>query len=111
MIKSQTFEQICILVEEKDVLISSHGYEELAEDHIFVTDVLLSVSDAEVLEDYPDFGKEPCCLVLQKDASGALIHVVWGLAKDTKRPAMLITAYRPSEERWTDGYRRRKNAK
>jgi hypothetical protein len=73
-------------------------------------DVLESIKEAEVLEDYPDFGKGPCCLVLQRDAAGKAIHVVWGIAKGTTGPAVLITAYRPSEERWSDDFRRRRDA-
>ena len=111
MVESATFRKIKILIEKRDVLISSHGYDELAEDGILVKEILLSVDTAIVLEDYPDFGKGPCCLVLQKDDKENPIHAVWGISVGTQRPAVLITAYRPSDERWSDGYRRRKNAK
>ncbi len=109
MPESKILTQIQNLVATKDVLISSHGYEELADDHIYVTDILDSISHAEVIEDYPDFGKGPCCLVLQYDKNGDAVHVVWGIAKGTCRPAVLITAYRPSKERWMDDFKRRRD--
>jgi len=111
VVKSTTFQKIKLLIEKRDVLISSHGYDELAEDRILVKEILLSFKTAIVLEDYPDFGKGPCCLVLQKDDKDNPIHAVWGISHGTQRPAVLITAYRPSNERWSDGYRRRKDAK
>ena len=67
MIESKTFIAIKKLIEKKDVLISSHGYDELAEDNI----------------------------------------LVWGIPKDKKNPAVLITAYRPDPEKWSDDFKRR----
>lgn len=105
---SQTFKLIQRLVAEGEVKISSHGYDELAEDSIFVHDILLSIKDAKIVEDYPSFGKGPCVLVLQYDRDSKPIHVVWGIPRGNDRPAVLITAYRPNPEKWTEDYLRRK---
>jgi len=111
VVESTTFAQIKVLIEKRDILISSHGYDELAEDGILVNTILSSISTATVLEDYPDFGKGPCCLVLQKDEKENPIHTVWGISIHTDRPAVLITAYIPSKDKWSDDYTRRKDAK
>ncbi len=107
MVESKTFLKIKELIKKRDILISSHGYDELAEDSILVSEVVSTVLGGVVLEDYPDFGKGPCCLVLQRDDKDCPIHAVWGISKDTKRPAVFITAYRPSEQKWSDDYTRR----
>lgn len=71
-----TIELIVELVGCNDVLISDHGYEEMAEENIYVSDVINNLTNAEVVEDYPDYSKGPCVLLLQKDGEGSPIHVV-----------------------------------
>jgi hypothetical protein len=102
------FNQIKALVSHSNVRISEHGYEELSADGIFVRDVIARLSEAKVVEEYPDYKKGPCVLVLQRDAVGNPVHAVWGIPKGKSEPAVLVTAYRPDPEIWTEDFMRRK---
>jgi hypothetical protein len=105
---SRTFDKIRLLVQSDNVVISAHGYDELAEDAILVRDVIAGVEAASVVEDYPTYGKGPCVLVLEQDGVGNPIHVVWGIPKGKDEPAVLVTAYRPDPKRWSDDFLRRR---
>ena len=109
-INNQTFIAIKNLVLDKNILISSHGYDELAEDGLFITDILASIEKAVLVEDYPDAFKGASVLLLQKDKNGAPIHTVWGIPKGKLEPAVLITAYIPSPLKWDKTFTRRNDA-
>lgn len=103
-----TFEIIKRLVARREVRISEHGYDELAEDNILVTEVVSGVIAGQVVEDYPDYPKGPCVLVLQRDRAGEPIHVVWGIPKDQEFPTVVVTAYRPDPKKWTPDFLHRR---
>lgn len=105
---SQTLQRVKILVEQGDVRISAHGYDELAADAVSTRDVVGGVGDAIPVEDYPEYGKGPAVLVLQYDADGIPLHVLWGIPKGESSPAVLVTAYRPDPRRWSPDFLRRR---
>jgi hypothetical protein len=99
--------RILALVTNGEVRISEHGYDELAADGILVRDVIDGIKAAVLVEDYPEFAKGPCVLVLQRERNGNPIHVLRGVPKGESGPAVLITAYRPDPKRWSADLRRR----
>ncbi len=79
---SEIFSRILALAARREILISDHGYDELAADGI---------------------------LVLQRDHEGQPIHVLWGIPANATSPAVVATAYRPDPNRWTEDFGRRKS--
>jgi hypothetical protein len=75
---SQTLAIVQGLLKRGEYLVSRHGYRELAADDILLEEVLAGIESAVAVEDYPISRKEPSLLVLQRDASGLPVHVMWG---------------------------------
>jgi hypothetical protein len=105
---SQTLKIVQAAVARGEVLISDHAYDRIAENDIVAQEIADGVRTAMLVEDYPDYHKGPSILVLQRDRNNKPIHVVWGLRKGTSSPAVIITAYRPDPQLWTDDFRRRR---
>jgi hypothetical protein len=105
---TDTLRAIIDLVQRGELQISAHGYDEMAEDGILAGEVVEGVTAAILVEDYPEYFKGPCALVLQQDRGGRPIHVVWGIPRGQASPAVLVTAYRPDPALWTDDSRRRR---
>ena len=105
---SKTLERVRALVARGDVRVSLHGYEELAADGIQVRDVIDGLNAAAVVEDYPDFPKGPCVVVLEHDRSNRPIHVVWGTPAGRDSPAVVVTAYRPDPAKWDETWQKRR---
>ncbi|HEX2449387.1 MAG TPA: DUF4258 domain-containing protein [Methyloceanibacter sp.] len=104
---SEILRRVQTLVLDGDFRVSEHGFDELEEDAILASDVIAGIAAAIEIEDYPDRNRGMSVLVLQHDA-GAAIHVVWAIPAGERRPAVLVTAYRPDPRRWSGDFRRRK---
>lgn len=105
---SDTFKKIKELVLFGDVRISEHGYDELANDGLTAKEIVEGIKNAVLIEDYPEYPKGACVLVLQRDNNRNPIHVVWGIPKGHERPAVVVTAYRPDPQRWDNTFTERK---
>ena len=105
---SETLAAVQRLVAAGEVKISEHGYDELAQDRISVKDIIRGVDEAAVVENYPTFQKGPAVLVLQLDSNRQPVHVVWGIPRGHSSPAVLVTAYRPDPQLWSEDYRERR---
>jgi len=73
---SDFLDQVRKLVGEGEVQVSEHGYDELSEDGLSARELLSGISDAVVVEEYPNYPKGPSVLVLQKDCQGNPVHAV-----------------------------------
>lgn len=105
---SQILAQVRALVARGEVRVSLHGYEELAADNVPVRDIIDGLIGAEAIEEYPNYPKGPCVLVLERDKSDQPIHVVWGIPAGQSSPAVVVTAYRPDPTKWDETWRGRR---
>ena len=54
---SEFLDRLQKLVSEGDILISDHGYDELAEDGITAREVIAGIHGAIIVEEYPHYPK------------------------------------------------------
>jgi hypothetical protein len=103
---SETLDRVRRLVAERRVRLSDDGFERLLKHDIEYESILSGVDDAIVVEDYPDYAHGPSVLALQYDVARRPLHVLWGLPKESRNIAVIVTAYRP-DNRWDRSYMRR----
>jgi Domain of unknown function (DUF4258) len=105
---SETLRRVQMLVLGGDYRVSDHGFDELEEDAIVASEAIAGIGAATAIEDYPDRSRGPSVLALQYDGNGRAIHVVWAMPAGQRRPAVLVTAYRPNPALWDSEFRKRK---
>lgn len=101
-------EEIRSLVKTGAVRTSDHAYGRLQEKDISYRELVGSLDGAETLERYPEYRHGPCFLARHVFTDGRIAHAVWGLAKDARAIAVLVTAYWPDETEWDDELRKRR---
>ena len=87
---------------------SKHAERERQSDKIATAELEQALCICEIIEDYPDDPRGPCCLTLGF-AGKRPIHAVCAV-KSEPDEVLLITVYDPSKrpEKWTHDYRRRR---
>lgn len=100
-------QDIQLAVKMNLVIVSRHGREEAEADNLKLDEILSSVIQGEIIEDYPDDQPYPSCLIYGESRNHEPVHSVWGYNKDTGY-AVLITVYRPDPAKWINGRTRRK---
>ena len=63
--ENQTLAAIQDLIARREVVVSEHGYDELANDGLSAREIVEGFVEASVIEDYPNYPKAPCILTLQ----------------------------------------------
>jgi hypothetical protein len=104
---SEILRRIQALVLSGDFRVSEHGFDELQDDGILIDDLTSGIVEAIAIEDYRDRDRGPSVLALQYDGDGRALHVVWALPAGERRPAVLVTAYRPDPDLWDADFEQR----
>jgi hypothetical protein len=89
------------------IRITDHADEEAQSDNLNYHEILFTVLQGEIIENYPVDTPYPSCLISGMTLGREPIHSVWAFNPDNKW-SVLITVYRPDPNRWIDWKKRRK---
>lgn len=99
----QEMARIRAQVETESVRITQHAHEEMVAENITLQEVFEALARGEILEDYPEHRRGPCCLVSGLTGEGRPLHVVC----TTAQPLLIvITVYEPKPPKWITPTRR-----
>ena len=86
------------------MVLTQHSRKRFSERNIKIQDVVNTINDGEIIEDYPDDYPFPSCLILGKSEE-KVIHIV---ASINESMIYLITADVPDSDKWEADWKTRK---
>lgn len=97
--------RIRILARNERILFTRHAHQEMVNDDFSSDDVLQALLNGDLIENYPDHKRGPCCLLNSSASDDRPIHVVCG----TGYPELvIITVYEPKRPKWISPSERRR---
>jgi hypothetical protein len=87
------------------VRITVHAHQQMVEEAVTMDELLQAASSADILEDYPEHRRGPCCLLHGVTTAGRHLHVVCTTSLDM---LVIITVYEPRPPKWPEPAVRRK---
>jgi hypothetical protein len=97
--------RIIQLLESKKINWSQHILKKMQKRRIMINDIMFSIKNGEIIENYPDDYSYPSCLVLGYNKEEKPIHIVCAVGNDS---LWMITTYYPDEEIWKDDFKNRR---
>ena len=88
--------------------ITDHAYEEALSDNLTFEEIIASVVQGEIIEQYPTDRPYPSCLIFGENLRNEPVHSVWAYNR-VNEWAVVITVYRPDPKRWIEWKTRRKS--
>ena len=82
------------------IVLTEHLLTRMRQRHIRLGDIKQAIAKGEIIEQYPDDYPFPSCLINAEN-----LHIVCSVGE---KCLYIITAYRPSAERWEAGGKKRK---
>jgi len=82
---------------DQGLLMTRHGVQEGTAENVSVLEIQEAILNGEILEDYWDDRRGPCCLIYGRALSGRDLHVV---VTSDKVPVRVITVYEPRLPHW-----------
>ena len=84
---------------------TNHIFVRLVQRNIGTKDVVKTIMEGQIIENYPDDYPYPSCLIIGYTVESKVLHVVCGVGESE---LWLITAYYPDSAKWSEDFKTRK---
>jgi Domain of unknown function (DUF4258) len=84
--------------------VTQHAQEEMDAEEIMLDEVLAAIANGQILENYAEHKRGPCCLLYGRTQQGRPLHVVCTTAQPL---LIIITVYEPLPPKWVSSIQRR----
>jgi hypothetical protein len=102
-------EEILIRIREQakaeSIRVTQHAQKEMVAEEITLDEVIAAIASSQILEDYAEHRRGPCCLLCGFTQAGRAIHVV---CTTSQHILVIITVYLPVLPKWVSPTQRRK---
>ena len=96
-------EEVRAYTTDDTIVLTDHLLTRMRQRNIKLKDIKYAIAEGEIIEQYPTAYPFPSCLI-----NSEKIHIVCSVGEGR---LYIITAYRPSPEKWEAGGRKRKGDK
>jgi len=102
---NEVLHRIRVQINEENVRVTQHAHQKMVKEGITLKDVLEAVIEGQIIENYTEHLRGPCCLINGTTSRGRPLHIVC----TTNQPALIIiTVYEPKPPKWINPVERRK---
>ena len=91
--------------DDDNIIITQHTLTRCIQRNITVDEILQTIENGEIIEQYPEDYPNPSCLVFGITLNSRILHVVCGTDGTT---LWIITAYIPDNIKWENDYKTRR---
>jgi len=88
----------------ENIRVTQHAQQEMVEENITLDEILQVIATAQILENYPEHRRGPCCLVNGITQNQRPLHIVCTTAQPV---LIIITVYEPKLPKWVSPTQRR----
>lgn len=101
--QAQLVAQLHLQASVDEIRLTIHGHQEMVAEDISYDAVREVLLDCQVIENYPDHQRGPCCLVCGRTSSSRFLHIVCTTSLDV---IVIITVYEPKPPKWGTPFER-----
>ena len=98
-----SIEELRACCTDEIIVLTEHLLTRIRQRHIRLEEIISAIKMGEIIEQYPTDYPFPSCLINSEN-----LHIVCSIGE---RNLYIITAYRPSNKKWKNGGKKRKEEK